>query len=87
MYVVLDGELEITLRGKVLETVTAGGVFGEMALIDHLRRSADVTAKSPAKVAAIDQKRFLYLLRNHPFFAIEIMKVMTERLRHFDDLL
>jgi CRP/FNR family transcriptional regulator, cyclic AMP receptor protein len=87
MYVVSDGEVEITLRGKVLETVHSGGIFGELALIDHRERSADVIAKTDVKVSALDQKRFLYLVRNHPFFALEVMKIMADRLRKFDDLL
>ena len=87
MYVVVEGDVEITLRGKVLETVHAGGVFGEMALIDQHDRSADVTAKTDVKVAPIDRKRFLYFVGRNPFFALEVMKVMTERLRAFDDLL
>jgi len=87
MYVVADGEVEITLRGKHLETVHSGGIFGELALIDHRERSADVEAKTDVKVSAIDQKRFLYLVRNHPFFALEVMKIMADRLRKFDDML
>jgi CRP-like cAMP-binding protein len=87
MYVVTEGEVEITLRGKVLETVSAGGIFGELALIDHRERSADVAAKTDVKVSTIDQKRFLYLIRNHPFFALEVMKIMADRLRKFDELL
>jgi CRP-like cAMP-binding protein len=87
MYVVLEGNVDIMLRGRRLENVTPGGVFGEMALIDHRERSADVVAETAVKVAPIDQKRFLYLIRNHPYFAIEVMKVMTDRLRRFDDML
>jgi CRP/FNR family cyclic AMP-dependent transcriptional regulator len=87
MFVVTEGEVEITLRGKVLETVHDGGIFGELALIDHRERSADVVAKTDVKVSSIDQKRFLYLVRNHPFFALEVMKTMADRLRKFDDLL
>jgi len=87
MFVVTEGEIEISLRGKILETVHSGGIFGELALIDHRERSADVIAKTDVKVSSIDQKRFLYLVRNHPFFALEVMKVMADRLRHFDDLL
>jgi CRP-like cAMP-binding protein len=87
MYVVTGGEVEIMLRGKVLETVHSGGIFGELALIDHRERSADVIAKTDVTVSAIDQKRFLYLVRNHPFFALEVMKIMADRLRKFDDLL
>ena len=87
MYVVLSGDVEISLRGKVLETVHAGGIFGEMALIDRQTRSADVVAKTDVKVAVIDRKRFLFLLTRNPYFAIEVMTVMTERLRAFDDKL
>jgi CRP-like cAMP-binding protein len=87
MWVVLEGAVEVTLRGRVLETIGPGGVFGELALIDHRERSADVTATSDVRVAAIDQKRFVYLIRNHPYFALEVMKLMADRLRHFDDLL
>jgi CRP/FNR family cyclic AMP-dependent transcriptional regulator len=85
MYVVLSGEVEISLRGKVLEIVRDGGIFGEMALIDRQKRSADVVAKTDVKVAVIDRKRFLFLLTRNPYFAIEVMTVMTERLRAFDD--
>jgi CRP/FNR family cyclic AMP-dependent transcriptional regulator len=87
MYVVLEGEADIVLRGKVLETVTAGGIFGELALIDHRERSADVVAKTGVTVAPITQKRFIYLLGNHPYFALEVMKIMAERLRRFDESL
>jgi CRP-like cAMP-binding protein len=87
MYVVTSGEVEIVLRGKVLETVHAGGVFGEMALIDHRERSADVIAKTDAGVVLVDGERFRYLVRNDPFFALEVMKIMADRLRRLDALL
>lgn len=87
MYVVVEGEVDLTLRGKHLETVSPGGIFGEMALIDHKPRSADATAKTAGRIAVIDQKRFLFLLRNSPFFAIEVMSIMADRLRRFNDLL
>ena len=87
MWVVLAGQVKISLRGRLLEEVGPGGIFGEMALIDHRERSADVSAIDEVRAAPITQKRFLYLIRNHPFFAIEVMKIMTDRLRHFDDLL
>jgi CRP-like cAMP-binding protein len=87
MYVIVAGEAEIRLRGKLLETVHAGGIFGEMALIDHHERSAEVVAKTPATVAVIDEDRFHDLVRSNPAFSLEVMRVMAERLRHIDDLL
>jgi len=87
MYVVLSGEVDVIVHGKIVETIHAGGIFGEMALIDHRERSADVVAKTPVRAASIDQKRFIYLIREHPFFALEVMRVMTDRIRQFDKLL
>lgn len=81
MYVVLTGEVDIVVRDKVVESVGPGGIFGEMALIDNRERSAAARAKTASKVATIDQGQFLYLLRTHPSFSIEVMNVMADRLR------
>jgi CRP/FNR family transcriptional regulator, cyclic AMP receptor protein len=87
MYVVLDGEVEIIINEKLVETVRPGGIFGEMAVIDHHERSATARAKTPVKAAQVDQKRFVSLLSVHPFFAVEVMTVMAERLRHLNKAL
>lgn len=81
MYAVLEGEVEIRKGGRLLETVGHGGVFGEMALIDAKPRSAGATAKSDCRVVAIGQRRFMTLVQQTPFFAIQMMQVLTERLR------
>jgi CRP-like cAMP-binding protein len=58
MYAVLEGEAEINRQNRVLEMVTPGGVFGEMALIDQHPRSASAIGKKDGRVAAITAKRF-----------------------------
>ncbi|MBD5604612.1 MAG: cyclic nucleotide-binding domain-containing protein [Candidatus Eremiobacteraeota bacterium] len=83
-YVVTSGEIERAVHGRPVETVVPGGIFGEMALIDKKTRSATATAKSDAKIVPIDQRRFLYLIANTPFFAVEVMHVMAERIRRMD---
>ena len=75
------------MHGRILETVEPGGIFGEMALIDKQERSASARAKSESKVVPIDQRRFLYLVANTPFFAVEVMEVMASRLRKMDGAL
>jgi CRP-like cAMP-binding protein len=52
-----------------------------MALIDRRERSASARMKTTAEVAAINQEQFISLLATHPFFSIEVMHSMTERLR------
>ena len=45
MYVISHGNVEIVIGGKVVSTLKAGQCFGEMALIDHAKRTADVNSQ------------------------------------------
>ena len=81
MYTVLDGEIELLKQGSVLETVGVGGVFGEMAILDHEPRSATAIAKTTCRLAAISEARFKALVAEHPKFALGMLKLLTERLR------
>jgi len=86
MYVVLEGEVEITIDSSVLETLGPGEPFGEMALIDQAPRTATAIAKTACKLAVISEKRFLFLIQTTPHFALQIMKVMADRLRKMNAL-
>jgi CRP-like cAMP-binding protein len=81
MFAVIEGTVEIYLRGAVVEAVAPGGVFGEMALIDRQPRSATAVAATDTGIAAISEKRFLRLVELTPRFALQMMQVITERLR------
>jgi len=81
IYVVKDGEVGISIKGKTVETLGADGVFGEMAIIDGSVRSATVVAKTYCKLIVIDGKNFLAHIRKTPQFAIQIMQVLASRLR------
>ena len=81
MYAVVEGEVQIVVRGQVVEAVGEGGIFGEVALLDDRPRSASAIASTDCKVAVIDLKRFGVLVQQTPFFAVEVMRVMAERLR------
>lgn len=81
MYAVSEGEIEIQLNGRVVEMIGPGGIFGEMGLIDNQPRSANALAKTAAKVVSIDERRFNFLVQNNPFFALQVMRTMTERIR------
>jgi CRP/FNR family cyclic AMP-dependent transcriptional regulator len=81
MFAVVEGAVEIELRNTVVEHIPPGGVFGEMALIDGLPRSATAVATVDCSLAAINEKRFLRLVELTPRFALQMMQVITERLR------
>jgi CRP/FNR family cyclic AMP-dependent transcriptional regulator len=85
MYVVRTGEVVIERHGHVMETLGPGGIFGEMALIDGSPRSATVRAKTDCVVAPINEKSFLFLVHETPFFAVAVMRTLADRLRRMDE--
>ena len=58
MYVILSGEVEVTLRGEPLGAELEGGVIGEMAMINDSTRSATTTTLSKVKAARVDRDQF-----------------------------
>lgn len=81
MYVILDGELEVRSRGKLIEVAKPGDVVGEMALIDTKARSATVVARTDCRLVPINEKRFLVLVHQAPIFALLVMRILADRLR------
>lgn len=84
MYVVKEGEVEIFIHGQLIETVGSGGVVGEMALIDNSSRSATAIAKTDCQLVPLDETRFNIFVHQIPFFSIQVMRVMADRLRHMN---
>lgn len=87
MYVVTEGEVDIRVGRVLAETVISGGIFGEMALIDHNVRSADAIARTQCRLVEVDQRRFQFLVSETPYFSLQVMSIMADRLRHANDLM
>jgi CRP-like cAMP-binding protein len=87
MFVVKDGEIDIVVHGHVVETIAAGGIFGEMALIEGGVRSARAVARTDCALVPIDERRFSFLIQQTPQFGLQVMKIMAERLRRIDQKL
>src|SRR5579872_4101408 len=81
LYVVKSGSVSLSAHGVSLESVEAGGIFGEMAVIDREPRSATAVAESDCELVAIDKRRFWFLVQETPYFAEIVMRVMADRLR------
>jgi CRP-like cAMP-binding protein len=81
MFVVHSGEVEIRHGNRLLETISEKSIFGEMALIDDGPRSATVVAATDVTVVPVSEKQFLFLVRETPFFALNVMRTLVRRLR------
>ena len=84
MYVILSGEVELTLQGTSLGVEGQGGIVGEMAVIDSGTRSATATARTDVKVACLDRDEFRKLVRKNSKFSLHAMSVFANRLRSVD---
>jgi len=87
MYVVLDGCVAVSFKGRVVERVGPGGVVGEMALIDQSARVATATAETECTLLAINRKDFLLFIKTKPDFSMSLLKSLAERLRHMNEQL
>jgi len=81
MYIVKTGALELRSGRRLLEVVGPGTPVGEMALIDPAPRSATAVARGECTVAAVNAHTFDQLVKRVPHLALEMMRVMTRRLR------
>jgi len=91
LYVVLEGEFEITKRSGqqdvVLAVRGAGEVLGEMSLLDNAPRSATVRAIKDSRLLKIDQSAFQRLLSSSPSATLSILHTVTSRLRNTEAML
>jgi CRP/FNR family transcriptional regulator, cyclic AMP receptor protein len=82
LYIVSRGTLRIVSGGTVYEIVQAGGIVGEMAIVDQgMPRSASVIAGTFAELIKIDASEFRTVVSANPDFALMVMQVMARRLR------
>lgn len=84
MYVVLSGEVEMSLHGELLGTETAGGIIGEMAMINSATRNATATARSDVVLACLDKQQFRELIDLSSEFSFHAMATLANRLRSVD---
>ena len=85
MYVVRTGRVDIVVAGETVQQIGPGGVFGELALVDAGPRSATAVAVEESSLVRVDARKFQFLVQQHPFFALEVMKLMAQRLRGMNE--
>jgi uncharacterized membrane protein len=92
MYLIERGKVRICVqatdgREMTLTELGRGDFFGEMALLDGQRRSADAIVAEDARLAVLSREHFLSFMRSNPNVALEMLTALANRLRHTDELL
>lgn len=92
MYLIESGRVRISITDQDAQEVTLadlaqGDFFGEMALIDGRKRSADARVIQDARLAILSRPAFLAFVHENPDVALEMLSALSERLRRTDELL
>ncbi len=90
MMAILRGNVRISApstagREVVLSILYPGEVFGEIALLDGLERTADATATADCDLVVLDHRDFIPFLQRRADLCILLLKVLCRRLRQTDE--
>jgi CRP/FNR family cyclic AMP-dependent transcriptional regulator len=86
MYVVKSGEVDLYIHDQLVETVGVDGFFGEVALLGHVPRSGTAKAKTDCTLIPINERHFLFMVEETPFFALLVLRAMASRLRRHNSV-
>lgn len=85
-YVVLAGSADVLVNSQSGEikvaTLEPNSIVGEIAILCDVARTATVRANAPLETLRIRKDHFLKLLAEFPEMAVEIMRVLADRLSH-----
>ena len=79
-FVILEGEAEVTKAGQPLRTLGAGDFFGEIALVEHMPRTATVTATTPLRFFVLTSEAFYGVLDKNPEVERRVLRALARRL-------
>ncbi len=81
MFFIVSGSVALAAGGRALDTIGAGEVVGEMAVITERPRSATAVAKADCEALGMSAEALHGALAKMPEFAMMLMSVMFDRLR------
>ncbi len=89
MYVIQAGQATVLREESGSEIVvgklSAGDVFGEMAIFERQPRSATVRAQGKVRVLTLDKRAFLKRVHEDPSIAFNMLLKMSHRIRALDE--
>jgi CRP/FNR family transcriptional regulator, cyclic AMP receptor protein len=78
-FVIIDGKVEVTRKGKRVAARGAGDFFGEIALLEDTPRMATVTAKTPLRLFVLTRRDFRHLVDESPRVERKVLRALARR--------
>ena len=80
-YVIVEGEVDVTVAGRFVGNVGEGESVGEMGLLERAPRTATVVARTPVTVQLIEAESFDRLLDEAPSVTRALLRQVSRWLR------
>lgn len=79
-FVLVDGKVKVTRKGRRVATRGGGEFVGEIALLEDLPRTATVTAETPVRLFVLTRKDFRHLVGVNPGVERKVLRALALRL-------
>jgi len=79
-FVIVDGKVQVTRKGRRVATLRGGDFVGEIALVTELPRTATVTAETPVRLFVLTRREFHALLDQNPNVERKVLRALARRL-------
>jgi CRP/FNR family transcriptional regulator, cyclic AMP receptor protein len=79
-FVIVQGEVEVTRKGKPVKRSGGDEFFGEIALLEDIPRTATVTAKTPVRLFVLSSRDFRRLVQSSPSVESKVLRSLARRL-------
>lgn len=83
-FVILQGRCRVIRKGRRVAQIDAGGVVGELSLLNPAPCNATVIAETPLEVAILRRRDFLALLEHSPSISFKLLKSLAARVQELD---
>jgi len=86
LFAVCSGTVKISSpspdgKGALFNLITEGAIFGEIALLDGLPRTADAMAITDCELMVIERRDFIPLVHERPDLGLKLIQLLCGRLR------
>lgn len=83
-FVILQGKCRVMRKGRRVGAIQAGGVVGELSMLNRAPRNATVIAETPLEVAVLGRREFLSLIESAPSICRKLLESLAARVQELD---
>ena len=84
-FVIVSGQVRVVRDGETVSTLGPGEFFGELSVLDHRPRNAQVAAVAPTTCLALASWDLEGVITDQPRVALSMLRVLATRLRDVTD--